>query len=565
MRRLLHLAWFDTLAMRVPLALWGAVLLIEGAVFYFGPIESPVLPELGRMSAMLGLVVIRMVASVVIVALLIHADPTVGTTAFWRSRPISRLALLGSKLVSTALWLVVLPGVVTTVVLSLLGMNLADAATGGSMTSYEQAVFVSMALALAIVTRNLVQFIVAAAIAMGMLSAFSDALLPALLSTWPDLTHTLIYLPSVKVSTIVMVLACAVAIYQYLTLRIRYSIAMLACAVIIASVVPRLGASRYSVLPSWPPAAPPSIVSPTDLAISVAPATQRERTTADFVNGASQRIREVSFEAVMSGEPEAIYFRPAEVRSAMEFPGRVVTRWSTRWPFGGSSRSDVTRLVTVADQPYRGIRKALGYPELVIPPSETWSPLRLRLSAIPEEQFQRYRGQTVGLDAILTLLAYQYDIVATLPLGAGNRTSVSNEGSVLIESVSHTSTGITIGLRETSLERYYDQSEYWWGHPYVLRNATRRLAIVGHFPGGIRFASYTTYFANTRVVTIVRPVTFTVPNAAAGGPVLDDEWMKGAELARLDTKLLGTVTRPLRIESFVLGGEQKKEEAGSKK
>jgi len=565
MRRLLHLAWFDTLAMRVPLALWGAVLLIEGAVFYFGPIESPSLPEFGRMNAMLGLVVIRMVASVVIIALLIHADPTVGTTAFWRSRPISRLALLGSKLLSTALWLVVLPGVVTTVVLSLLGMNLADAATGGSMTSYEQAVFVSMALALAIVTKDLVQFIVAAVIGIGILYGFGEALLPAALSTWPGLKTTLIYLPRVKVSTIVIGLVGVVAIYQYLTLRIRYSIAMLTCVVVVAAIVPRFGGARYSTEYSWPAAAPTNLVSPTDVALSVDPGTQGERTTSDFVNNAGTRVRELSAGITLSGEPRAIYLAPAEVRSTVEFQDHVVTRWSSRWPV--ASRGGEVRPATAADQPIRSMREALGSLELIIPPSELHWPLRLRLFALPEGQYVRRLGQAVGLDAVITLLAYQHDIVATLPLRAGTRMPVS-KGSVLIESASRTSTEVTVVLRETSLERYYDQSEYWWGrwgHPYVLRNATRRLAIVGHFPGGIRFASYTTYFANTRVVTIVRPVTFTVPNAAAGGPVLDDEWMKGAELVRLDTRLLGTVTRPLRIENFVLGGEQKKEEAGSKK
>jgi hypothetical protein len=49
-----------------------------------------------------------------------------------------------------------------------------------------------------------------------------------------------------------------------------------------------------------------------------------------------------------------------------------------------------------------------------------------------------------------------------------------------------------------------------------------------------------------------------VPDAAAGGPVVDDEWMKSAELVRVDSKVLGTVTRPLRIDNLVIGGEPQK-------
>jgi len=558
MTRVLHLIRFDALARRVPLALWAAVLVIEGAFFYFGPFETPALPEFGRVTATLGLTMVRMLVSVVIIALLVHADPTVGTTAFWRSRPISRPALLLSKLVSAVLWLVVLPGFVTTLVLLLLGMNLADASAGGVITGYEQLVFVSMALALAIVTKDLVQFIVAAALGLGIVIGFNQAILPAAFSAWPALRTSLTYLPRADVAPVIIGLVAIVAVYQYLTLRRRYSIAMLAFAIVFASVAPRLGARSW-VMPALPAAAPTHLVNPADVVLSAELDTQRVRDYPVLIDNTNVLRSQVSFETVISNEPEAIYLRMAEITGVIEYQDHSTTRWNGRWPM--SSQTDPNVRATTSDQPYRGIRKALGYPELYIPPSTKGSSHRLTVSQIPPEQIKRHLGQPARLEANVAMLAYQPQVTAVLPLKAGSTTSIPGSGALSIESVSHTSNGIavngiTVAVRETSLGSY----DYAWFAPgwtvYALRNAKQRVAFLGGRSGGYGFASYTT-FANTQVGTGVRSLFFSVSDTAADGSGVDDEWMKGAELVRLDMKLVGTVTRPLRIESFIIGGEQR--------
>lgn len=558
MSRVLHLVRFDALALRVPLALWGAVLMLEGAFFCFGPFESAALPEFGRLSATLGLTIIRMIVSVVMIALLVHADSTVGTTAFWRTRPISRLTLLASKLVSTALWLVLLPGAVTTMVLWWLGLNLADASSGGALTSYEQAVFVFMALALAIVTKDLVQFIVAAAIGIGVSAVLEQTLMNAVYSASPALRNVFAHLPGVSAGPIIITLVALVAIYQYLTLRRRSSIVMLVCGMIVVFVMPRLG-GRASTTPSWPPAAPAHLVSPTDVALSIAPETQTVRSAAPSVEDSGVPKSVLSFELTKTGEPEAIYVRLAEVRSTVEFEDHSRVNWSGRWP--ASALTDAARQATVDDQPYRRIRKVLGNPDLYIPPSTKGPSSRYRVDVgkIAQAQLSSRLGQSARLDASVVLLAYQHDVTATVPLAAGRKAALPNTGAVSIESVSRTSAGITVGVRETLLERYSD-TWYWSGsgwRQYALRNANRRLALLGDFTPGGRFGSYTFSFVGTQVRTGVFSLFFRVPDAAAGGPVVDDEWMKGAELVRLDMRLVGTVTRPLRLESFVVGGTRK--------
>ncbi|MCX6537769.1 MAG: hypothetical protein NT151_02355 [Acidobacteria bacterium] len=438
MRRVLHLAWFDALALRVPLAVWGVLLLVDGTIFYLGPIDNIGLPEIGRLSVTFGLAAVRWVATVVIVAMLVHADPTVGTTTFWRTRPISRLALLASKLISALLWLVVLPGVVATVVLYLLGLELGAASIGGSNASYEQAVIALMALGLAIVTRDMVQFIVAAVVGIGKMTL----------------------------------------------------------------------------------------------------------------------VRQVSFEVVTSGEPEAMWFRPVEVRSDLEFQDHSVATWARRWPGAQSPPSSARRPLTADDQPYKSIRQALGNPELVVPSTFKWTPYRLAVLEIPDAQFQRYRGQSARVNATVTMLAYRYSAGAAAPLKAGSRISISQRGVASIESVSRTPSGITVVMRQTYLE---DFSGYRYTNDrqdFILRNATSRVALFGTL-SGFRSAAYAMYFGMSHATTQVHQLFFSARDIPAGAAGMDDEWLKNAELVRMDTKVLGTVTRPLRIENFVLGAAQK--------
>jgi hypothetical protein len=557
MRHVRHLVWFDVLALRVPLAVWAVFLLVEGTLFYFGPMETASLPDVGLVSATLGLAIARMVATVVIIALLVHTDPTVGTTAFWRSRPISRLALLTSKLISALLWLVVLPGIVTAMVLLLLGMDLAAASEGGSIVSCDQTVFAFTALALAIVTKDLVQFIVAAAIGIGILLVFNEPLLPAALSMWPALANALTYLPRVAVATVVISLVGVVAAYQYLTLRIWHSIAMLACAIIIASLAPRLGARVSGRASIWPEQAPTGLIGPSDVVLSVVPGTQLDRQTSRGVNDKLTLLHELSFEVVTSGEPDAVRFAPVEIRSDLECQDHSVGTWTRRYPSFSSPTSGTRTRVTVVDQPYRSIQQALGNPEFVITQSLTRTARRLAVIETTDEQFLRWRGQSARLDAIVTGLAYRYMEAAATPLKAGSRMRIPNTGVVSVESASRTATGIVVVLRETSLEHYSGLWDLGVGRSFVLRNASRRLVLYGAWAPRSRFASYTRGFAASNVVSTFSELSFSVPDAAAGGPLVDDEWMKSAELVRVDSKLLGTVTRPLRIEKFVIGAGQK--------
>jgi hypothetical protein len=555
MRRILHLAWFDMLALRVPLAAWGTLLLVEGALFYFGPFDNTGLPEFGRFSVSFGFVMVRWVATVVIIALLVHADPTVGTTSFWRSRPISRPVLMASKLLSAFLMCVALPAVVAMVVLLLLGVDPWQAVVGGSATCYEQVLIVLIVVALASVTGDLVQLTVAAVIGLGVWLAMEQVLLPGAFSIWPTLEKTLAYGPRLPLPAVVVGLGALVTIHQYLTLRMWRSAAVLVFAIALASMAPRLGIATPRTSLSWPAVVAASLISPSDVALSVVAGSQFEQRPSRTINDKITSVRQLSFQLTTSGEPAAIWLKPVEITSSLEFPDHSIGRWSSRWP------SVVLRLespppATVADQPYRGIRQALGNPELVISPYLRQARTGLSVFEIPESQWQQYQGQPVRLDATVTMLAHRFRAMAAAPLKAGVRMSLPDGGVVAVQSARRTLSGITVVLRETGA-----QSTRWvgltaTGRYFVLRNATKGLALLGS-SSGYRSSAYSMPFGGSRAFSTSWELFFAVLGTPAGGQGMVDEWMKNAELVRVDMDTVGTVVRPLRIDNLVMGAGQK--------
>ncbi|MEI6668163.1 MAG: hypothetical protein WCP29_08400 [Acidobacteriota bacterium] len=552
MRRVAHLMWFDVLAQRVPLAVWAAVLLVEAALFYYGPVDAAGLGTAGRVGVTLGMPIIRLVATVVIVALFVHVDSTIGTTAFWRTRPIPRLFLLASKLCSTAIWMVLTPGVVTAGVLLLLGAHPADAVAGGTITCSEQAVMVFVALPLAILTKDLVQLIVGAVVALG-IALVANQTMTSAFATWPALGGATALWWQTVLPAVAIGVVSAVVVYQYVTFRLRHSFVALACLLALTSVRPAPGyrPASSAVPPPWPAAVSTDVVSAEEVELSAAADSQISRPAVGLVDGGRQPRHAVMFDVVTTREPVALMFDPVEITTTLKLPDRSTGVWVRRWPTWGTAGNPVR--ATDNDQPYRSIRQALGTHGLLFAPYTTRRHSRIVVCDMTDEQHRRYRGQTARLDANVTMLAYRQQVVAALPLTIGTQTGVDDVGSMSIVSVGRTATGITVGLRETLIEHLDSAST---APVFVLRHAGRKLALMGSRRYE-RSSQYTTgfNFNLTRVVNIVSELLFAVPGDPGDGARVGDDWLKHAELVRVDAKLVGSITRPLRLEPFVVAGD----------
>ena len=95
----------------------------------------------------------------VFMAALIHADPLVGTTAFWMTRPISGSRLLRAKLLSIGLVFWVLPVLVSLPWWQGCGYGLREIAWAAAETVALQAIFVLVGLLWAVVTDGYARFL----------------------------------------------------------------------------------------------------------------------------------------------------------------------------------------------------------------------------------------------------------------------------------------------------------------------------------------------------------------------------------------------------------------------
>src|SRR5437867_4305877 len=108
-----HILVKDVRRLRLPIALWLAVVVVRG--WLVGSAIGSAPGDLGA-GALIEVVetvlpLLEIVFVCVLVVLAVQQDPLVGTDAFWLTRPIARRALLASKLEFVAL-VVVLPQVV---------------------------------------------------------------------------------------------------------------------------------------------------------------------------------------------------------------------------------------------------------------------------------------------------------------------------------------------------------------------------------------------------------------------------------------------------------------------
>ncbi len=143
-----------------PLALWTLLLIAKGEVgvsalaseggeervFYFSLCENT-------------LVVLEVIVNLLLVAALVQEDVVVGTGMFWATRPISGGRLLAAKLLGAALMFGVLPVVVAVRWWMVCGYGPPEMARAALAIADAQLVTVGVALLLAVMTKNINEFL----------------------------------------------------------------------------------------------------------------------------------------------------------------------------------------------------------------------------------------------------------------------------------------------------------------------------------------------------------------------------------------------------------------------
>ncbi len=548
-----HLIGYDLRALRLPLAIWGAILLAQAIVLVIGP--SPDSFQVGPINSSLVIVGIRIGFTITLAALIVQRDALVGTTVFWRTRPISRWRLGTSKVVSAGLSLVAAPCLLTFGVLIALGLRPTGAALGAGIVAAEQAVAVLLAFAVAALTANLTQLALAWMLGVALVFALWTGLV-GMLRPSPLWSAVVNWSPGAFMILLVVGTVVVVA-HQFLTLRRSRSAGLAAGLFLMATVGGGSWHPLADVLPR--PSVDASVLSPGAVTIGVRMLTWGggRRLYGDRI----ETYRRLSGFITISGEPDPLLLKIDHVQSALAFGGRPVASEAFTLFAGGRTGSDEP--ADQDTQPYRSIRAAIGDVDLILPARAMATQTRVQFVSVSDDALGRLNGSG-SLEATLQIKAFRQVVAARCPLEVGaalvrrarRDTIVALNRPRLVRAlpiVERRTDGLEVAIRST----WSDERERVSGGPnsvYLLHNPSRRQAVILSQYSATSFeATLGLVPGASSVGTVIQyleldPQRF---NASFG---VDDQWLGGAELILVEPEDLGVITRPLHVEGVPAPG-----------
>jgi hypothetical protein len=442
--------------------------------------------------------------------------------------------------------LVVLPWVLVCALFGSFGMLMTDTARVATAVAIEQAVVVLLAVMAASVTSSLTHLIVAGVAGSTLVTMFNLILLPVILTTWPFVGESMIGAgPDVYIATLFVLGIPAIA-HQYFTLREWRTATLVACALLGATIVTR----------AWPPTVLAAVEHPVDRSVinpaAVTAAIDPETMTFGDRNQdvAGVDIPSTWFAGVLTadGEPDDVLLTLTGIDSRLMLPDQTVSYQSAmNQPRALGPRSRDGR-----SQNTRALQAALG------PSVRLFEPLSLQgarainsivVVNLPTHVSRRHAGTRAILTADVTLQAYRYRVRDTRPARHGVRFAFAGSG-IEVTSVSTSKTGASVLVREADVWSH-GQALWWAEHPatsvFVVRNLARREAFELRYV--VRGRSPVLTLNIRRTAPFVSTGTWLVPASPdADQRRIDDAWLAGAEIVRLELENLGTFERPLQAE-----------------
>ena len=544
LRTTCHQVWTDTRGLALYLAVWGVALGAQAALLVWDPGAWMDVRRGMPYSPDILVITIRVIVTVVLTVLVIHRDPAVGTTAFWRTRPITGGTMWASKVAWIALWVVGAPAAVTFVLFAGLGLGIPDAAYGGLLVAFDQAMMAGIVLMAAAITDTIAHFVVAGFAVVAIYATAMTTLEKPLRALLPQIEATGSWTPQAVWSVLMCAGGIAALAIVYLTRRLAMAAVLI--GVVLCSTVVALTSIHWT-WGDWTPR-PANVTLAGSERITVAVVPDSTWVVNPLLGGEGNEARQVRVHGNLdvSGAPPDVMFSVISLRSTLHVPGSGDIPWQTSGAGVGFQNAPSS---TVDGQPFRSMRMALSGSELVIPAGSSARVPTTALTAMPEGTYQRLVERRAGLDAQVTLRAYRYTAATRVPLTPGATARVGRS-PVTVTAVDRSFDGVVVTIR-TAVVSGPRRSLLELGNAVVLYNQARK---VGIYRTQARISSLWMNFGLflDRVGTETRRLEFTPGPETINRIGLDDQWLAGAELVFLGTEELGTVTRPLKITGLKL-------------
>ncbi len=549
----LHLAAWDLRYLRPYLGLWLGLVVLQAAliVSHVG-LSGPLFPPDAEISSevrevLLALLtwlvaVLKICLLAVLVARLVHKDPTVGDTAFWLSRPLSRVRLLAGKSLFLLL-AVILPSLLVEAVLLLIcGVTPQDTLRSAPQILLLTLLAVAPLTLLAAVTTNLARTSL-----LGVLVFLGLAVLVTLLLVWRASRRALgsdfvsdfglgLGLPGA--SLVLVATALIVIAHQYLTQRTVGSRVLLFSGVALTSWF-LASWSLHTMTKGLVPGDDPGIPDAARIGASI------ERHSLSL---ARARVVEPRFgppfgateagSILLKGTIALDPHPPGALATPVQISARLRSRFgaSVSTPFLSSKRE-------WDHVPSNLLKPPIDHGEAALlarlPRDAVW------LFRLSESDYERYRGVPLVYSGRVTFLVQRPE-VAALPLVEGVWLDRGSDHTRIL-GIGRRRGSLTVWLSETRHRlRGEDETETRW----FLVNRSRGEAL----PGG---SLDSTAISNPPLLSGILPMLevrrsrlrFVPP---PDGVEMDAAWIEGAELVRLETSDLGRFSKWIRVENLVL-------------
>jgi len=485
---------------------------------------------------------------IVMVPLVVQADPLVGTDAFWMTRPIPPLSLLAAKVLLLGIVIAVVPIVTEGAVMIAYHVPIADALRVAAQNVVFQTLWLMILMAGASVTPTLGRYaLLFASVVIGFaLFASITALIETGLGRHTPLLFGLPEPGNSTASLLLLLLLTAAGFgmmaVQYATRSWVRSVAVGVAAVILAIyAAPQW---RWSLFGA-PPVVPEWAREQTALRLLSIPGTVKADVPADYF-GAENELRSVHAQVRLDALPPGWSARARLESGELQLrDGRRITSWgsyATHLIMAGETPPPdlLTRNLLDVDRFMDSVRKE--------EPVVVFSLLDHELTRL---------GQAHGrYDGHFRVELTHHEVEAVMPLRLG---AVYQRGAfrIMVDAVRRDVRSASVYAHESDASSLFDGEE-GPTRAYYLRNSQRREAVLGtpnhrstetpiprllpmviHIDGQTGFSASARYF---RFGPRGRP--------EESDPVIDDGWLAGAELVIVRSTPSGAVGRTLAIDDF---------------
>ena len=555
MRPTFHIIGKDIRDLRLllPLAGWWSIAILQVlliSVFGWIP-SSPLAIEMMSGAFLAGLAWLLAALDfgllVLIVSQLVQRDSTVGSTAFWLSRPVSRGRLLAGKSLFLLL-AVILPTVVLQFLTLLFnGVTLYDAFRSVPQIVVLQLLVLAVLTALACLTPNLSRMLF-----LGIVPAVGLAIVQYALRLFLFRTRWIRFLDdSAAIGFALFLLAVAVTVvcHQYLTRQAKRSL------ILASSIFP--GMILFMTLWPWD-------LWPTEFPVTEA-ILDSEKVAARVEVGSLRFDRQVNRQGdewlILRGDlavdplPAGMGAIPAGISAeqiSSSGKGLAHHRGRSRYLYRDLSPRFRSYFHDVWD-PERAawLARRLGGVKFLNLDAPSWQ-RPLELFAIRREHYDRHAGSPTVYQAQVEFVAQRNRMQTMLPVPGNSYVRGSDHGRILAV------TGLFYRPSDQGFNIQFSESEHRLTLDagktvrYLLVHPSRREALLGtrnySFPFTLAVPHPWSGIVSMLGVSR-RSFEFRLPE---GSPALPDNWLEGAELVRLETAHLGVFSKTIRIEDFVL-------------